>query len=111
MVKFSFMKDKKAVISLGGKQHLITVGANLDVNRLSNKVGDKIETDALMVSEGDKVKVGTPKVAKSKVSLKVLAHNKQKKVTVSRFRAKSRYRRKYGHRQPTTKVEVTAING
>jgi large subunit ribosomal protein L21 len=103
------MKDKMAIISLGGKQHIVQVGTQLAVNRLVAEVGAKLDTTALLVADGEKITVGTPEVDKAKVSLKVLEHSRGTKVTVSRFKAKSRYRRKLGHRQPLTSVEVLAI--
>lgn len=104
------MKDKFAIIDLGGKQHLVTVGSKITTNRLEVEAGKKLETEkVLLVNDGEATKVGMPLLANASVSLKVLDHTRAKKVTISRFRAKSRYRRKIGHRQPQTTVEVVAI--
>jgi large subunit ribosomal protein L21 len=104
------MKDKTAVIALGGKQHLVAVGDKIVVNRLQAEAGKDLDAEVLLVSEGEKTSVGTPNVAGASVSLKVASHDKAKKIVVAHFRAKSRYRRKQGHRQPQTTVEVVAIN-
>lgn len=104
------MDKNFAVITLGGKQHLVTPGAKLTVNRLQNEEGKAFTaSEVFMVKNGEKFEVGTPNVASATVSLKVLGHQKAKKVTVAKFRAKSRYRRKVGHRQPETTVEVVSI--
>lgn len=105
------MKDKIAIITLGGRQHLVSEGTKLTVDRLSAEPGKKLELgDVMLISEGEKTVVGTPIVPNTKVTLNVLEHGKGKKVTVSRFRAKSRYRRTLGHRQAQTTVEVVGIN-
>ncbi len=104
------MKDKMAVIIVSGKQHLVTVGSKLNVNRVDTDAGKVLNvTDVLMTIDGEITKIGQPLVDGAKVTLKVLDHYKAKKVTVAKFRAKSRYRRKVGHRQPESTLEVTAI--
>jgi len=104
-------KDKFAVIKLGGSQHLVKVGDTIEVNRLDVEENKSVDiSDVLLVQDGEKIEVGTPLVSKAKVSYKVLEHKRGDKVTKSTYTAKSRYRRKVGHRQPLTKIEITKIS-
>jgi large subunit ribosomal protein L21 len=101
-----------AIIKSGGKQHEVREGQELKVELLPNKEGDKLDFEALLVSddEGKEVKVGTPTVSGVKVSATVVEHGKAKKVSVIKFKAKSRYRRNVGHRQPFTKIKIEKIS-
>lgn len=111
MVEKKVTKDKKfAVIKIGGGQEMVREGDLLEVPRLEGKEGNKFKVkDVLMVAGSGKLKIGTPLVAGAEVTLKILEHSKGKKVEIRKFRAKSRYRRKTGHRQPITKVQVEKI--
>lgn len=106
--------SKYAIIQLAGHQHQVSVGDKLVVDRLNQEENKEFTVDqVLLVSDKQdkEVKVGTPVVEKASVTLKVLAHPRSKKLRVGKFRAKSRYRKVYGHRQPLTEVEVTKITG
>lgn len=97
----------KAVIETGGKQYYIEEGTILYVEKLNAKEGDVINFDkVLMVGETS----GKPYVDGAKVEGKVLKQGKAKKITVFKYRAKKKYRRTQGHRQPYTKVEITKVN-
>lgn len=101
---------KYAVIQLSGKQYKVSEGDQLTVNSLDAKEGEELKiADVLLTADGDKVQVGTPVVSKAQVTLKVLNHQKGDKIVVSKFKAKSRYRRSFGHRQHETVVQVTKI--
>ncbi len=102
---------KDAVIKLAGQQHYVTEGDRFVINRTEGKEGDKVTVkDILLTVDGDDVKIGAPMVEGASVMLKVVKVNKGKKVVVVKFRAKSRYRRKNGHRQPQSTLEVVSIN-
>jgi large subunit ribosomal protein L21 len=104
------MKDKSAVIKLAGKQHLVSIGSKITTNRLPTEAGETVDvSDVLLVTDGEKVTLGQPQVAGASVSLKVLDNSLGEKVVVSHFRAKARYRRRQGHRQHLTTLEVTSI--
>lgn len=104
------MSEKKVVIEISGKQHLVSEGDKLVVNRLNAEIGSEIELDrVLLVTDGENTTVGTPNVEGAKVKVKILANKKDDKVVVARFRAKSRHRRKNGHRQPISEIQVMAI--
>lgn len=99
-----------AVIEIAGHQHLVKVGDTIETNQIDAKEGDKIVVkEVLLVNNGDTTKVGTPYVESATVEL---THDKQikgEKVDIRKFRAKSRYRRTTGHRQPLSRSTVTAI--
>ncbi len=100
-----------AIIETGGKQYKVAEGDVLRVELLDAEVGDVV-TDAkvLAVGEGEGLQIGDPTVAGASVSLKVLEHGKGKKVVVFHYKPKKNIRKKNGHRQPYTKVQVEAIN-
>lgn len=100
-----------AVIQTGGKQYIVSEGAKLKVELLTDAPGAELTFDALLVSneEGTDVKVGTPTVSGVKVQAKVVEHDRADKVSVVKFKRKVRYRRNVGHRQPFTLIEITKI--
>ena len=100
-----------AVIQTGGKQYRVQEGDFIYVEKLNNEVEETVAFDTLMVVDGDKVVVGEPLVNGAVVEGKVVAHGKGKKIIVFRYKAKKNVRKKNGHRQPFTKVEITRIAG
>lgn len=100
---------KKAVIATGGKQYIVTEGETVEVELL--KTDDKkVNFEALLVIDGDKVTVGTPNVDKVKVSAEVVADDvKADKVTSIRYKAKKRVHKVRGHRQHHTQVKIVSI--
>ena len=101
-----------AIIKTGGKQYRVQEGDNIFVEKLNADVDSNVVFDQVLavVTDGD-VKVGTPVVEGAKVTAKVLAQGKEKKVLVFKYKAKSDYRRRQGHRQPYTKVVIEKIEG
>lgn len=100
-----------AVIQTGGKQYLVKEGDTLRVEKLDAAEGDVLTLEALLVmdEDGKNVKVGTPTVKGATVSAKVTGAGKRDKVTIIKFHAKTRYKRKAGHRQPFTAITVQGI--
>lgn len=98
-----------AVFETGGKQYKAAKGDVVWVEKLSAEPGKAVSFDALVVSDGDKVQIGTPTVKGAKVKAKVVEHGKEKKVIVYKYKSKDNYRKKQGHRQPYTKLEITGI--
>lgn len=100
-----------AVIKTGGKQYVVEEGQELKIEKLDAEEGKSIEFDAILVADesGSDVKVGTPGLS-AKVTANVIEQGKDKKIPVVRFKAKSRYRRNVGHRQPFTKVKIEKIS-
>lgn len=97
----------KAVIETGGKQYYIEKGTILYVEKLDVAEGDTIKFDKVLMIDG---KSGTPYVEGAKVEGKVLKQGKAKKIVVFKYRAKKKYRRTQGHRQPYTKIEITKVS-
>ena len=99
-----------AVIEACGKQYKVTKGDVVFFEKLDVEEGKKVTFDkVVLLSDDGKVEVGAPYVKGIKVEGKVVAHGKGKKIIVFKYKAKKNYRRKQGHRQPYTKVEITAI--
>ncbi|PIX62034.1 50S ribosomal protein L21 [Candidatus Uhrbacteria bacterium CG_4_9_14_0_2_um_filter_41_50] len=100
-----------AVIKTGGKQYVVREGQELKVEKLELLDGEKIEFDALLVSddEGTDTKIGTPFVDGAKVTVSVMETGKGKKIHIVKYKPKSRYRRNNGHRQPYTKLKIEKI--
>src|SRR4051812_27131478 len=97
---------KIAIIETGGKQYIVMQDSVLNVEKISDtaKEGDKISFDkVLLTDDGKEAKVGAPYVSGAKVSAEVMEVGRAAKVTVIRYRQKSRYYKKRGHRQPFTK--------
>lgn len=99
-----------AVFTTGGKQYRVREGDVLFVEKLPVNANETVDFDqVLAVGKDDGVVVGAPVVAGAKVSAKVLKNGKAKKITVFTYRPKKDSKRKMGHRQPYTKLEITAI--
>jgi large subunit ribosomal protein L21 len=99
-----------AVVRTGGKQYRVHEGSVFDVATLDAEPGSQVELrEVLLVSDGANVTVGSPTVADAVVVADVVEHGKGKKVVNFKYKAKVRYRRKRGHRQGYTKLEVTQI--
>jgi large subunit ribosomal protein L21 len=101
-----------AVIKTGGKQYRVAQGDKLRVEKLPGNVGDTVTLgEVLLVGAGDGVKVGTPVVGGARVEAKIVAQDRGPKITIFKFRRRKNYRRKTGHRQPFTALEITSITG
>ena len=99
-----------AIIQTGGKQYRVSEGDVLSIEKLTAAEGEEVVFDQVLtvVSDND-VKVGKPVVEGAKVTAKVVEHGKGKKFLVFKYKAKSNYRKRQGHRQPYTKVEISKI--
>ncbi|MEI7741260.1 MAG: 50S ribosomal protein L21 [bacterium] len=101
-----------AVIKTGGKQHVVREKEIIKVEKLALEVGAKVSFDAMLVAneDGAGFKVGSPIVKGAKVEAKVLEHDRTAKITVGKYKNKTRYRRFNTHRQPFTKIEIEKIS-
>ncbi|OGE74162.1 MAG: 50S ribosomal protein L21 [Candidatus Doudnabacteria bacterium RIFCSPLOWO2_02_FULL_42_9] len=100
----------QAVIETGGKQYLVSPKDKLIIEKLTAQEGDTVTFDkVLLVASDDSVNLGKPYLSGAKVTGKVLKQQKGEKLVVFKYRAKSRYRRKTGHRQQQTVVEIQSI--
>jgi large subunit ribosomal protein L21 len=100
-----------AVIQTGGKQYKVAKGDQLRVEKLLGAVGDTVTFDKVLLLGGEAIKLGQPLVAGAKVQAKITAQDRDKKIIVFKFRRRKNYRRKNGHRQPFTALEITEITG
>ena len=98
-----------AIIATGGKQYRVSEGDKIYIEKIDAEVDSTVSFDALLVENEGDVKVGTPVVEGVKVEGKVVAQTRGEKIIVFKYKAKKNYRRKQGHRQPYTKVEITKI--
>ena len=99
-----------AIIRSGGKQYRAEVGSTIDVDRLPNEVGDSIDiSDVLLVANEDKTLIGQPRVEGASVSVTVVDQFRGKKIIVYKYRQRTNYRRKQGHRQYYTRLRIDDI--
>ena len=100
----------KAVIVTGGKQYTVSEGDVLFIEKLNAEAEETVKFDqVLAVLDGENTKIGTPVVEGAAVEAKVVKNGKGKKLTVFKYKAKKNEKRKMGHRQPYTTVEITKI--
>jgi large subunit ribosomal protein L21 len=99
-----------AIIATGGKQYKVSEGDVIMVEKLDVETGSDVTFDQVLAVGGDKLVVGSPLVDKATVTGKVLDQTKGKKVIVYRYKRKSGYHKKNGHRQAYTKVQIDKIN-
>ena len=99
-----------AIIQTGGKQYRVSEGDVVSIEKLTAAEGEEVVFDQVLtvVSDSD-IKIGKPVLEGAKVTAKVVEHGKGKKILVFKYKAKSNYRKRQGHRQPYTKVEISKI--
>lgn len=100
-----------AVIKTGGKQYRVATGDTLRVEKIPGDVGTTVTFGEVLMLGGDAVKLGAPLVAGAKVEAKIVAQDRAKKIIVFKFRRRKNYRRKNGHRQPFTALQITNVTG
>ncbi|MBA2709505.1 MAG: 50S ribosomal protein L21 [Tatlockia sp.] len=99
-----------AVIRSGGKQYRVKEGDIIKLELLSEEVGKEISfAEVIMLSDGDKVTLGTPLIEKAAVKAEVLEHGRHKKIKIIKFRRRKHHMKQMGHRQYYTQVKITAI--
>ena len=99
-----------AIIKTGGKQYIVSPGDKIKIEKLDIEKGNSVKfSEVLLYEKDNEVIIGTPLVEGAKVLGKVLQHGKADKVVVFKYKPKTRYRKKKGHRQPFTCVEITKI--
>ncbi len=98
-----------AFIKSGGKKYVVVVGKVISIEKLDVEEGAEVTFDEVLLVSGDDVKIGQPNVAGAKVTGKVLEQGKERKIRIFKYKAKSNYRRRQGHRQPFTKVKIEKI--
>lgn len=100
-----------AVIKSGGKQHRVTEGEYLRLEKLDVATGDTIDfPEVLMVVDGDNIHIGAPLVEGGKVQGEILSHGRGDKVKIVKFNRRKHHRKQMGHRQWYTEVKITSIS-
>ena len=99
-----------AVIETGGKQYKVQNGDVIYVEKLAQEENSEVKFQVVALGGENGLKIGTPNEEGASVTGKVLKNGKGKKITVFTYRPKKGSKRKMGHRQPYTKVEISAIN-
>ena len=100
-----------AVIKTGGKQYRVTEGQKLRVEKIPGDPGAAVTFGDVLLVGGDSVKIGQPLVSGASVSATISTQDRGAKITIFKFRRRTNYRRKNGHRQPYTDVVITSIKG
>ena len=111
VIKERQVQAMHAIIVTGGKQYKVTEGDVLYIEKLDAEAGESVTFDkVLAVLDGDNATFGAPTVEGASVTANVVKNGKGKKVLVFKYKPKKNYRRRQGHRQPYTKVEITKVN-
>lgn len=99
-----------AIIATGGKQYKVSEGDVIKVEKLGKEAGESVTFDQVLVVNNGDLKVGNPVVAGASVTASVVKEGKAKKVIVYRYKRKTGYHKKNGHRQAFTEVKIEKIN-
>ena len=99
-----------AIIATGGKQYTVSEGDVIYIEKLGKNAGDSVTFDQVLFVNNGEAKVGEPTVAGASVTASVVEEGKAKKVIVYKYKRKTGYHKKNGHRQPFTKVKIEKIN-
>ncbi len=99
-----------AIIATGGKQYKVAEGDIIKVEKLGVEAGATVSFDQVLVVNKDELVVGNPTVANATVTATVVEEGKNKKIIVYKYKRKTGYHKKNGHRQPYTKIKIEKIN-
>ena len=100
-----------AVIQTGGKQYRVTVGDQIEVEKLESGAGDKVTFPALLIENGEEIRIGRPILQEVEVIGEVVDQTKGPKLIAFTYRKRKGSERKVGHRQPLTLIKITDIKG
>jgi large subunit ribosomal protein L21 len=98
-----------AIVKAGGRQEKVSVGDIVVTNKIQAKAGDTVELAALLLVDGEKVTTDAAALAKVKVTAEVVRDEKGPKITILKYKNKTGYRKRQGHRQSLTRLKVTGI--
>ena len=100
-----------AVILTGGKQHKVTEGEVLKVEKLNNEVGETVSIDkVLLIADGENVKIGEPYLQGATIDVEVVSHGRHKKIEIIKFKRRKHHMKHQGHRQYYTEIKINKIN-
>lgn len=100
-----------AIVRAGGRQEKVSVGDTLVIDKVKAESGDRIDLTPLLVVDGSTITTDADKLAKVTVQAEVVQPEKGPKITIVKYKNKTGYRKRQGHRQPLTRVKVTSIDG
>ena len=104
-------QEMQAIIVTGGKQYIVSEGDTLFIEKLEAEAGESVVFDrVLAIVDGETTKIGAPVVENAKVDATVVKNGKGKKIRIFKYTPKKGYRKRQGHRQPYTKVEIAKIS-
>ena len=98
-----------AIVRAGGHQHKVEVGDTLTVNRLMAGPGESVTLPAVLLVDGDAVTTDAAKLSQASITAEVVEHGKGPKIIIHKFKNKTGYHKRQGHRQPLTQIKVTGI--
>jgi large subunit ribosomal protein L21 len=99
-----------AIVRSGGQQQKVAVGDVIEIDKVASAVGDSVTLPVLMLVDGEKVTAGADAVGDATVTAEVVGATKGPKITILKYKNKTGYRKRQGHRQKYTQVKVTGIN-
>ena len=99
-----------AIVRSGGQQQRVAVGDVIEIDKVANEVGESVSLPVVMLVDGEKVTAGADALQKASVTVEVLGATKGPKVTILKYKNKTGYRKRQGHRQKYTQVKVTDIS-
>jgi large subunit ribosomal protein L21 len=99
-----------AIVRSGGQQQKVAVGDVIEIDKVAHEVGDSVTLPVVMLVDGEKVTAGADALAKATVTAEVLGATKGPKITILKYKNKTGYRKRQGHRQKYTQVKVTDIS-
>jgi large subunit ribosomal protein L21 len=100
-----------AIVRSGGRQHKVAVGDILEIDKIEANAGDSVSLTPLLLVDGDKITTDAKKLDKASVTAEVIAETKGPKIKIIKFKNKTGYKKRQGHRQRYTQVKVTGIKG
>jgi large subunit ribosomal protein L21 len=99
-----------AIVRSGGQQQKVAVGDVIEIDKVANEVGDSVKLPVVLLVDGEKVTADADALGKASVTAEVLGATKGPKITILKYKNKTGYRRRMGHRQKYTQVKVTDIS-
>ena len=100
-----------AIIETGGKQYRVTVGDQIEIEKIESDAGAKVNFPVLLIEDGENARIGRPTLQEAQVTGEVLSQKKGPKLIAYTYRRRKASERKVGHRQPLTLVKITDIKG
>ena len=98
-----------AIVKAGGRQEKVSVGTIVVVDKMEGEAGDTVELEPIMLVDGEKVTVGSD-LEKASVSAEIVGDGKGPKINIMKYKNKTGYKKRMGHRQPLTRIKITGIN-